>query len=133
MPTYELRGEKAKPWMYEGKRLITAVQCPECGAYYEVELIAGVNYSVENPIECPSCGEKFHVWAGVYYNKYEGTIEKVRISVHEWDGYPDGWPVGGPIDMEPLYYRGGDPRGGGYYSGDPKVGARGPVHKVGPR
>jgi len=134
MPTYELEEEKIKPWKYEAKRLITSVQCPYCEAFYEVELLAGVDSSIENPIRCPNCNRRFHIWAGVYYNKEKGVIKEVYIDVHEWDGRPRGWPVIGPIDMSPLYLKGGSYSSYYYDSeGDPKVGVRGRVHRVGPR
>jgi len=127
IPTYYLKEEgKVKPSDYSARRLIAGIQCPYCKAYYEAEVLAGVEYDIENPFECPSCKESFHVRAGIYY----GSKVEVYLNVHEWDGGPLNWPVEGLIDMKPLVLSRSDDCHVSY-SGDPKIGVRGRVYKIG--
>ena len=123
-----------KPESYSARWIRVAVACPYCRAFYEVEALAGVDYSIENPIKCPSCGEEFHLRAGVYYE--DGNLTDVYVRAHAWDGKCKGWPVEGPIDMR-LIDLTRPKKSDGYssyeYASDPRVGARGTVRRVGAR
>jgi len=126
-----------KRWEYYARRIRVGIMCPECKAYFIIEGLAGVSGPnnegrglIENPIKCPNCGEDFHVKLLIYYNE-DGSVRKVYVKPHEWDGGCIAWPVKGPIDWDVLDLT----RGSSYsYSSslDPKVGAIGRPRKVGP-
>ncbi len=129
-----------KRWEYYARRIRVGIMCPECGAYFIIEGLAGVEGPngegrglIENPIKCPDCGEKFHVKLLIYYRK-DGSVRDVYVKSHRWDGGCIDWPVKGPIDWDVLDLTSGS---GGYssYSSsdtDPRVGVIGRPRRVGP-